>query len=118
MHEKMLDLFLITTSLHIEGGDFNEINQGIVVRDERFVAGVYRNSFDETSVLVGGHKTWVRGDLEYGLVFGGVTGYETDWTIGGVTGFVAPFVTYRTEYISPTVLVLGSAITLSFKVEF
>lgn len=114
----MLELFLITTSLHLDNGRYNEFNPGIVARYDSAVVGVYKNSFSEVSALVGISRSWAYGNIEYGVIAGGVTGYDVDWTINGVTPFVAPFVTYRTETISPTVLVLGSAVTLSFRVEF
>lgn len=113
----MIEAFLIATSLHVGVGDYNQVNTGIAIRYESAVVGVYRNSFDETSILACVSKSWVSGNWEYGLIAGGVSGYDVPWTVGDLTAFVAPFVTYRTETISPTVLVLWNAITLSFKVE-
>lgn len=114
----MLDIFIIAASIHIGGGDFNEINPGVAVRYENYVAGVYENSFSDTSVIIGRDVGWQRGDLEYGLIAGGVTGYDMDWTVGGVTAFVAPYVSYDLGPVKPTVLVLDRAITFSVGMEF
>lgn len=114
----MIDVFLIMTSIHLDNHeDYNEFNPGIAIRHEQVVTGVYHNSFYDTSAFVAWDMNWKDDEIEYGFLSGGVTGYEYDWTVGGVTGFVAPYVAYRTESISPTVLLLGNAITLSFKVE-
>lgn len=114
----MIDIFLVMTSIHLDNHeDYNTRNYGIVIRHEQVVTGVYHNSFYDTSAFVAWDMNWKHDDVEYGFLSGGVTGYEYDWTVGGVTAFVAPYVTYRTETISPTVLLLGNAITLSFKVE-
>lgn len=114
----MIDIFLIMTSIHLGNQeDYNARNYGLAIRHEQVVTGVYHNSFYDTSAFVAWDINWKHDEIEYGFLSGGVTGYEYDFTFGGVTAFVAPYVTYRTELISPTVLLLGNAITLSFKVE-
>lgn len=114
----MIDIFLIMTSIHLDSQeDYNSSNYGIAIRHEQVVTGVYYNSFYDASAFVAWDMNWKHDEIEYGFLSGGATGYEYDWTVGGVTAFVSPYVTYRTELISPTVLLLGNAITLSFKVE-
>ncbi|UYE90967.1 hypothetical protein [Vibrio phage vB_VaS_L1] len=114
----MIDVFLIMGSIHLDSHhEYNQINPGIAIRHEHVVAGIYENSFNDTSIFVGGDKHWSHGNFEYGAMAGLVSGYEESWTVGDMTAFVAPYVTYRTETISPTVLLFGNAITLSFKVE-
>lgn len=114
----MIDVFLIMGSIHLDNSqDYNEINPGIAIRHEHVVTGIYENSFNDTSIFVGGDKNWSYGNLEYGAMAGLVSGYEVNWTVGDMTAFVAPYVTYRTEIISPTVLLFGNTITFSFKVE-
>lgn len=114
----MIEIFLIMTSIHLDNQeDYNASNYGIAIRHEQVVTGVYHNSFYDTSAFVAWDMNWKHDEIEYGFLSGGVTGYGYDFTVGGVTAFVAPYVTYRTELISPTVLLLGNAITLSFKVE-
>ncbi|AZF88613.1 hypothetical protein [Vibrio phage P23] len=114
----MIDVFLIMGSIHVGGDDnLNEVNPGVAIRHEHVAVGIYKNSFNDTSIFVGGDKHWNYGNFEYGAMVGLVSGYYETWTVGDMTAFVAPYVTYRTEIISPTVLLLGNAITLSFKVE-
>lgn len=115
----MIEAFLIMTSIHLDNSyDYNERNIGIALRHDHLVAGIYDNSFNETSVFLGGDKHWNKGDLEYGFIAGGVTGYDMDWTVGGVTAFVAPYVSYDIKGVKPTVLLLGNAVTFSVGFEF
>lgn len=115
----MIDVFLIMGSIHVGGGDnLNETNPGIAIRHEQVIAGVYHNSFYDTSAFVAWDMNWKYNEIEYGFLSGGVTGYEYDWTVGGVTAFVAPYVSYDFNGVKPTVLVLGNAATLSVGFEF
>lgn len=114
----MLELFFLTSCFHIGQDGLNEINPGVIAKDERLVTGAYYNSFKRASVLVAGYKQWERKDWEYGLIYGGVTGYHEKWTVFGVTSFVAPYVSYDFNGIKPTVLLMGNAVTFSLGVEF
>ncbi|AAW67501.1 hypothetical protein [Listonella phage phiHSIC] len=114
----MLELFLVTSCFHIGQDGLNEINPGIIAKDEHLVAGAYYNSFKRVSVLAGGYKQWEHNDWEYGLVYGGVTGYSEKWTVLGVTSFVAPYISYDFNGVKPTVLLLGNAVTFSVGYSF
>jgi hypothetical protein len=81
------------------------------------VAGIYENSFNDTSIFVGGDKHLNYGDFEYGAMAGLVSGYEESWTVDGMTAFVAPYVSYDFNGVKPTVLLLGNAITFSVGIE-
>ena len=113
----MLELFFVTSCFHIGQDGLNEINPGIIAKDEQLVAGAYYNSFKRASVLAGGYKQWEHNDWEYGLVYGGVTGYNEKWTVLGVTSFVAPYVSYDFNGVKPTVLLMGNAVTFSVGIE-
>ena len=72
----MIDVFLIMGSIHLDSNhDYNEHNPGIAIRHEHVVAGVYENSFNDTSIFVGGDKNWNCGNFEYGAMAGLVSGY-------------------------------------------
>lgn len=114
----MLDVFIIIASMHIGGGDYNEVNPGLALRYDNAVIGVYDNSFSKTSAFAGYDFKLEEGNFEYGIIAGGVTGYEQDWTVGGVTAFAAPYVSYEIGLVKPTVLILGSAVTFSVGMEF
>lgn len=115
----MIDLFLIMGSIHLDNNhDYNERNQGIAIRHEHVVAGIYENSFDDTSIFVGGDKHWNYGDFEYGAMAGLVSGYRESWTVGDATAFVAPYVSYDFNGIKPTVLLMGNAVTFSVGYSF
>lgn len=115
----MIDIFLIMTSIHLDNHeDYNEFNPGIAIRHEQVVTGVYHNSFYDTSAFVGWDMNWKHDEIEYGFLSGGVTGYEYDWTVGGVTAFVAPYISYDFNGVKPTVLLLGNAATFSLGYSF
>ena len=115
----MIDIFLIMTSIHLDNSErYNEVNPGIAIRHEQVIAGVYRNSFYDTSAFVAWDMNWKHDEIEYGFLSGGVTGYEYDFTIGGVTAFVAPYVSYDFNGVKPTVLLMGNAFTFSVGYEF
>lgn len=89
----MIEVFL-AMSYHFLPGDWNEVHPGIRWRQDEWVAGVYHNSEDDTSVFV----AYDFGNIELGLA----TGYEG--------GNVIPFVraTYdissgATMFASPVV---------------
>lgn len=114
----MIDVFLIMGSIHLDNQhDYNETNPGIAIRHEHAVAGIYENSFNDTSIFVGGDKHLNYGDFEYGAMAGLVSGYEESWTVDGMTAFVAPYVSYDFNGVKPTVLLLGNAITFSVGIE-
>jgi hypothetical protein len=105
-------------SIHLDNQhDYNETNPGIAIRHEHAVAGIYENSFNDTSIFVGGDKHLNYGDFEYGAMAGLVSGYEESWTVDGMTAFVAPYVSYDFNGVKPTVLLLGNAITFSVGIE-
>lgn len=115
----MIDVFLIMGSIHVGGPDnLNETNPGVAIRHEHVVAGIYENSFNDTSIFVGGDKHWSYGDFEYGAMAGMVSGYEESWTVGDMTAFVAPYVSYDFNGVRPTVLLLGNALTFSVGYSF
>lgn len=115
----MIDVFLIMGSIHVGGPDnLNETNPGVAIRHEHVVAGIYENSLNDTSIFAGGDKHWNHGNFEYGAMAGLVSGYEESWTVGDMTAFVAPYVSYDFNGLKPTVLLLGNAVTFSVGYEF
>lgn len=115
----MIEIFLITTSIHLDNNqDYNEFNTGIAIRHEQVVTGVYHNSFYDTSAFVAWDVNWKYDEVEYGFLSGGVTGYEYDCTVGDMTAFVAPYVSYDFNGVKPTVLLLGNAFTFSVGYSF
>lgn len=123
----MLELYFTALSYHIDGRGYwedgkhhhyNEQNPGIILAYEDYLAGGYKNSFGDLSVLVAKKYDWQKDNWHYGLIAGGVTAYDAKWTVAGVTSFAAPYISYDFNGIKPTVLLLGSAVTLSVGFEF
>lgn len=115
----MLDVFLIMGSIHLDNHhDYNQVNPGIAIRHEHVVAGIYENSFNDTSIFVGGDKHWNYGNFEYGAMTGLVSGYDKSWTVGDMTAFVAPYVSYDFNGVKPTVLLMGNSLTFSVGYSF
>ena len=120
MVKNMLEAFLIMGSIHLNESEYdrNEVNQGLIVSYDSVVAGGYYNSFRDMSYLVAARKNWSVGNLSYGVIGGGVTGYDVKTTVGGVTAFVAPYINYNIGGIEPTILVMGNAVTFSVGYKF
>lgn len=115
----MLKTYLTIACLHLGGGDLNEVNPGVIVEYNSVIAGGYKNSFSEESYLAGKKIQFEAGeDFEFGAIVGGVTGYDYPWTVGGVTAFAAPYVSYDMGHVQPTILMLGDAVTFSVGIEF
>jgi hypothetical protein len=124
----MLELYFTALSYHIDGRGYwedgkhhhyNERNPGIILAYDDYLAGGYKNSFGDLSVLVAKKCDWQKDNLHYGFIAGGVIGYDEYFpAAAGVTPFAAPYVSYDFNGIKPTVLLLGSAVTLSVGFEF
>jgi hypothetical protein len=84
-----------------------------------WVFGGYKNSFSDLSVIAARKVDWQHEKWNYGFIAGGVTGYEYGkLTLGSITPFAAPYVSYDLGEIKPTILILGSAVTLSVGFSF
>lgn len=116
----MLEIIFIAGSIHLDGGDYNEVNPGVIVGYEQVYAGCYDNSFSDLSCLVAyGDEFNVTDKMSVGGLAGGVTGYEYKWTKHGVTAFIAPYASYEiAENHKPTVLLMGNAVTFNYRFEF
>lgn len=123
----MLELYFTALSYHINGRGYledgkrhhyNEQNPGVILAYDDYLAGGYKNSFGDLSVLVAKKYDWQKDNWHYGFIAGGVTAYDAKWTVAGVTSFAAPYISYDFNGIKPTVLLLGSAVTLSVGFEF
>lgn len=105
--------------MHIGGGDYNQFNPGALVRfDNQLVAGGYKNSFSDLSLIVAKDYRWKSNKWEYGFIAGGVTAYDLPWTIRGVTAMVIPYVSYDFNGVKPTLSLVGHAVGFNLEVEF
>lgn len=103
----MIELYLTLASHHLSHGDFNENNPGVMINYESYIAGGYKNSFSDMSYLVAKKVNWNKGAFDYGLIVGGVTGYDYSWTKNDVTAFAAPYISYDYHGVKPTILILS-----------
>lgn len=97
---------------------YNENNPGVILGYDGYLVGGFKNTFGEQSYLAAKQFDFNAGNLHYGLIAGGVTGYDYSWTTGDVTAFAAPYVSYDIGHVSPTVLLLGKALTFSVGIKF
>lgn len=116
----MIELIFIAGSIHLDGGDYNEVNPGVIVGYEQVYAGCYDNSFEDLSCLVAYGKEWqITDKISVGGLAGGVTNYEYNWTKNGITAFAAPYISYEIdENTKPTISLMGNALTFNYRVEF
>lgn len=114
----MTNLHLGAMSLHLDNDyDYNQSNKLIMVEHESYVAGGFVNSFNDFSFIAGKAFEWESQYIDYGVIVGGVTGYEYDFTYKGITPMIAPYVTLKGLPVEPVVSLFGNAITFSVRVE-
>lgn len=97
---------------------YNENNPGVILAYDGYLVGGFKNTFGEQSYLAAKQIDFNEGNLHYGVIAGGVTGYDYSWTTGDVTAFAAPYVSYDIGPVSPTALLLGKALTFSIGIKF
>ena len=96
-------------SKHINASGYNEVNPGIGLEHDKYIAGIYKNSFSKPSVYAG--RTFSFNQYT-GVKYGVVTGY------GRLSPMVAGYL--RLDHVEMVVIPPGpkNPITLGFGLRF
>lgn len=115
-------VYLGAWSKHVvTNGNYNETHDLIAVEHDKILAARFVNSYSrETYALAyGWHKRW--GDFRGSIYAGGMMGYRSCYGDDGdyamLCPMVVPAVSYTKYRVQPTVLLLGEAVAISFRVE-
>ena len=112
-------------SKHFVEGNFNENNPGVNLacgpKRENYYAlsGVYRNSYNRTSVYAGAGYEWAMSKYAgLGVDAGFITGLENrlDVDFGPVTPLISPFLRIGTDLVAIKSHLLPGAVTLELQV--
>ena len=116
-------VYLGAWSNHLVSGDFNETHNLIAYENNGYIAGGFKNSFNDNVYFAAKNFTLEAGYFELGLMAGAMYGYdEQDAPLMNHNKFqpmLVPHATINTDFfIKPTVLISGEAIALTIKVDF
>lgn len=104
-----LDILCCSYHFNQDAG-YNELNPGLMYRNDVMHFGMYYNSESRMSMMFGGNKTWpMSKDLTFTVGFGIVTGYER-----GIVPYVIPTVSYRDTVHLHVIPVEEGGVALSF----
>lgn len=107
--------------------NYNEKNPGIYVISDKFIAGTYKNSYNDQAFFVGSVSDIdvVRGYVRFSLWYGGVYGYG--WNSGMVSAsdggakllpMIVPTVSFGYGGYYVNTHIVGNAIAVSTSFEF
>lgn len=117
----MIGLYLMGASIHLDDDyDYNNNHYLVAVESGNYIAGGFKNSYDNLSIIGGRKFEFESNYINYGAIVGAVSGYD-DWqtsiNYGGISPIIAPYIEFKTTSINPVVMVFGNAITLTFKID-
>lgn len=102
--------------------EYNEDHRLIAFEHNQVFAGYFRNSYGEDSFATGYRFKRAYGDWEVGLLAGASYGYRS--CIKGwedqprrYCPLIAPMVSYTKHRLQPTLVIMGPAVALSFRIE-
>ena len=115
-------------SKHIDIGNrdnnYNETHNLIAIESNNWMAGRFKNSYDDETFFVGHRFTKQWHNLELGLTAGAMHGYrdcrlkDRPDSSKKLCPFVVPSVTYTKHRIQPSVMLLGNAVAFGFRLKF
>ena len=116
------NVFVGAWSKHIGSGDYNERHDLVAVEHNNVVAGYFRNSYNEDSFALAYDIDYSYGPLRAGVMAGAVYGYRhclKGWADSDrkTCPMIAPYASFDMGPVSPTVLLLGNALAVTFRVE-
>lgn len=108
--------------------DYNGTHNLIAVEYQKIFAGTMVNSYNNRSFMVG-YDFDLSDQMEneyigFGIITGGITGYSKENTplsnlsVGDVSPLLALYVDANTPYIKPTIIFMGNAAMITFKLRF
>lgn len=109
-------------SSHLTGGDYNEAHYFHAYEKGNFLVGGFVNSFNDYTLLAGKKIKWKNDSesIEWGFLAGMTYGYSNDdvpISAGGFMPVLVPYLSYTEYKVQPTLLLLGNAVALTFRVE-
>ena len=109
-------------SSHLTSGDYNERHHFHAYQKDNWLIGGFVNSFDNYTLIAGKSFSWTNEDesIEAGFFAGLSYGYKHQHvkiSIGGLMPVLVPYITYTAHKIQPSLLLLGNAVALTFRIE-
>ena len=109
-------------SHHLTNGDYNEEHYFHAYQKDGWLVGGFVNSFDDYTLIAGKSFIWTNEaeSIEAGFVTGLSYGYKHEHVNLSVSGFIpvlVPYITYTEYKVQPSLLLLGNAVALTFRVE-
>jgi hypothetical protein len=109
-------------SHHLTSGEYNEEHHFHAYQKYNWLIGGFVNSFDDYTLMAGKSFNWTNESksLEAGFVAGLSYGYKHEDVKLSINGFLpvlVPYVTYTQYKVQPSLLLLGNAIALTFRIE-
>lgn len=116
-----IELFAGAWSKHIHTQGLNEEHDLLALRYNGYVGGNFTNSYDRETWFAGKTFNDSYGVLEYGIITGAMYGYTSCLGNEGknsvVCPVVVPYITLQDQNLAPVVMLMGEAVTLSFKIK-
>lgn len=117
------DVFLGGWSHHLSTPDLNETHNLVAIEHNGWIGGYFKNSYNDDSGFAGKMLTVSESkNYEVGVALGVVYGYDKeDLDFMNVNGFMPMFIPYAswtTYTVQPTVMLLGEAVTLTFRIDY
>lgn len=114
------DTYLYTGawSRHLVDGDYNEVHQAYGIQSGPYSASYFVNSYGREGAFAGYTFRKQRGDVELGLLVGGVYAYRGCYRDSGsktLCPLVVPSVTYTRFRVQPQVALWGPAVVLAVR---
>lgn len=120
-HADGIELFAGAWSKHLISEGLNEEHNLRAIRYNGYIAGRFINSYNLETWFAGKSFSDNYGVVEYGVIIGAMKGYTSFMGNEGEKGIISlmivPYVTSREYMVSPVVMLMGEAVTLSFKFE-
>ncbi len=113
---------------HLQSGEFNEANQLIGWRGDRFFAATFENSNSQRTYAAGAYSEWGGNGFHGGVHYGAMYGYCAEAFRYGKKLYIddceptllptlAPYVGWKNDYVSVRALGLGTAVTITIGIE-
>ena len=109
-------------SSHLTSGDYNEEHHFHAYQKDDWIVGGFVNSFDDYTLIAGKSFIWTNEaeSIEAGFVAGMSYGYKHEHVKLSINGFMpvlVPYITYTEYKVQPSLLLLGNAVALTFRIE-
>lgn len=104
--------------------EYNENHKLAAIEYDSYMAGYFRNSYDEDALLLGYHKKFdLSENIEAGIILGGMYGYRDcfgGWSDSDrkLCPAVAATLAYTKYDIQPIAYILGQALAVGARYEF